>query len=476
MSTSPALIGPILILDDVSEGQARVSALFLSTIDAALPPVNVNGTDFAPSSLAHAQGTTLWRARFALPTDAPSSYSWNGTTYDVASDFTGDLSIAFVSCNGQEHGDMDRPETERDVMWARLGDRHRETPFSLLLHGGDQVYADEVTDAHPLTEGWPTDVPQEVPEADLAEVYQTLFGGFFDRYVHLYRSEAFGWIAARVPSLMQWDDHDICDGWGSQPETATNSTLGETLFAAAKDAALLFQHGCTSDDLPGRFTSKSGAHLGWSIATLGLSILAPDLRSERTRYRVMGPEGWTCLEMMAAQATEGHVFLMSSVPLLGPRLSILEGLMNVAPGLQKYEDDLRDQWQSRAHRTEWQKILRLVDGLAGQDGVDVTALSGEIHLATRATMAHHGEHRFHQLVASGITHTPPPNAWARALGALAIWGEDPLPDHKIAIHPLPGQRRRYSAERNFLMLTQHKGRWSARWDLENTGLTPALPL
>ncbi|MCF6916433.1 hypothetical protein L4M18_29165, partial [Klebsiella pneumoniae] len=52
-----------------------------------------------------------------------------------------------------------------------------------------------------------------------------------------------------------------------------------------------------------------------------------------------------------------RTMLLSSVPLLGPRLSLLETIMVAIPGMMKYEDDLRDQWQSRAHRTEWRRIL-----------------------------------------------------------------------------------------------------------------------
>ena len=96
----------------------------------------------------------------------------------------------------------------------------------------------------------------------------------------------------------------------------------------------------------------------------------------------MGPDGWTMMEAEASRDARGHTLLMSSVPLLGPRLSLLEALMVLIPRMQKYEDDLRDQWQSRAHRDEWRRMLRLVRDLAMRDGHDITAVSGEIHLAT----------------------------------------------------------------------------------------------
>ena len=156
--------------------------------------------------------------------------------------------------------------------------------------------------------------------------------------------------------------------------------------------------------------------------------------------------------------------------------AVLEALMVAIPRMQKYEDDLRDQWQRRAHRDEWRRMLRLVCEMATADGHDVVSLSGEIHLATRAIMQIGEDRVLHQLVASGIAHRPPPRAFARALGALSWLGEDPLPRHPIRIARLPGQPTRYVAERNYLILERAAETWTARWDLEVSGMTPPLPL
>jgi hypothetical protein len=126
-------------------------------------------------------------------------------------------------------------------------------------------------------------------------------------------------------------------------------------LAVARESFLLFQQAATESELPARFSDPAGQHLGWAVHGPNLRILAPDLRSERTRRQIMGPGGWTMIEVEAQREVQGHTLLMSSVPLLGPRLSLLETLMVVIPRMQKYEDDLRDQWQSRAHREEWNR-------------------------------------------------------------------------------------------------------------------------
>ena len=472
----PAIIGPILLLDNLSDGCMHLAALFITDRHVAPPPMTVPTGMAAATCIATFDDAAVWRVRFALPADRASSYLWNGTTYAVASDMTGDLRAAFVSCNGEEVGDLDRDGLERNVMWARMRDDHGRQPLSLLLHGGDQIYADEITKGHRLSAGWPKDLPRNPSAEALADLRHHLRQRLFDRYAQIYTARPFAWLAARVPSLMQWDDHDICDGWGSLPAAVTTSPVGQTLFAVAREAFLIFQHAATDGDLPARFADPDGRHLGWSVAVGGLRILAPDLRSERTRHAIMGAGGWAMMDAAGQQTATGHTLLMSSVPLLGPRLSLLELGMRLVPRMQKYEDDLRDQWQSRAHRDEWCRMLRLVRDMARRDGHDLTALSGEIHLATRAVMDLGGDLHLNQLVASGIAHRAPPAAWARFLGALATLGDAPLPDHPIRIAPLPGHRTRYLAERNYLLLTRAGRAWSAQWSLEKSGLTPPLPL
>lgn len=473
MSAS-APLGPILFLDAVEGAVLHLAALFVSDDETPPPPIFVDEAPIAPDLLTRFDNVVVWRIRFALPADRNGAYRWNDIDFPVASDLTGDLRIAYVSCNGEEHGDLARDPAERNAMWSRLGDDHRKAPFALLLHGGDQVYADEATHGHPLSRGWPDDIPPDPARADLDDLRAHLRAHFARRYLSLYRAPEFAWIAARVPSLMQWDDHDICDGWGSLRARATHSEVGQVLFSVAREAALIFQHAARDEDLPGRFHDPEGSSLSWKIEAPGLRILGPDLRSGRGRREVCDPGTWRMIEE-AAHPVRGHTFVMSSVPLLGPRLSLLEAVMIAVPGMMKYEDDLRDQWQSRAHRASWQRMLRDVRAMAGPQA-SVTALSGEIHLAGRAEMTL-GEGRvLHQLIASGIAHRPPPSLWPRVLGALSMLGDAPLPGHPITVRRLPGMATRYVAERNFLTLARRGRQWQASWHLEHSGPTAGLVL
>ena len=472
MNDSQGTIGPILFLDHADRDHVHLAALFISPKGVRPPPIRVGDAEAPARMLAEYRAMNVHRARFTLP-QGRAEYHWNGCDYPVCADLRGDARLGYVSCNGEETGDMDREGSERNVMWARLRAEHGESPFALLLHGGDQVYADEVTHGHPLTEHWPDDI-EENPSG-LDGLREHLREQFLARYAALYAAPDFAWLAARVPSLMQWDDHDICDGWGSLRDEVTGSVVGRLLFATAREAFLIFQAATVDGALPPRFGDPQGHQLGWVIRAPGLCILAPDLRSERNRHRIMGPGGWAFMRAQVPLEPHERCILMSSVPLLGPRLSLLETLMMIVPRMQKYEDDLRDQWQSHAHRDEWREILELMVEM-GHAGSNVVVVSGEIHLATRATMPLDDGRMLHQLVASGIAHRAPPRAWARFLGLLASLGEAPLAGRPIRIGRIPGQSGRYVAQRNYLTLTRRSGEWLASWRLEESGASPDLPL
>src|SRR3546814_17851397 len=119
----------------------------------------------------------------------------------------------------------------------------------------------------------------------------------------------------------------------------------------------------------------------------GLDVVAPDLRSGRRRNRVMGDSGWQMLRDALAEARSGRVLLLSSVPALGPRLSWVEAVMSVTPLMEKYEDDLRDQWPSHAHRQAWPRFLRLILQKPTHDTTPVAALTGANHTPTTSTLA-----------------------------------------------------------------------------------------
>jgi hypothetical protein len=467
-------VGPILYLRGHEGDRLLLAALVISRDGSAFPLQTAEG-EVQPERIGERAGYHMVRHSFSLPCRGDAWYELEGIRYEVAADVGGDVRIAFVSCNGQECGDLDRPAEVRNAMWRRLAEQHRDRPFNLMIQGGDQIYADEMTRAHPISENWPKTYRETLADVEKEELRVALDRAFLDRYLEQMAQEYPAWLMARVPSVCMWDDHDICDGWGSLRERKLDSALGRLIFEVAREHFLLFQFGVGADEVPQICRDPSGNDLGWSVRLPGLAVIAPDLRSQRRPKRIMAETGWASIRAALGEAGPGKVLVLSTVPALGPRLSILERLMVLTPWMEQYEDDLRDQWQSRWHREEWQDFLRCLIEVHVQEGKSVTVVSGEIHLATRATMATPAGD-LHQLIASGITHPAPPRAYAAALGAFARLGETPLPEHPIRMHALPGKRGIYIAERNFLVLERRDEAWSATWELEASGATPALAI
>lgn len=472
-------IGPVLFARGADDRQYRLSAILI-TPDHLDPPllVPVDGQVATPRRLYSQSGRTVWRYDFSLPARENAGYRLGNAMFPVAADVSGDVRIAFVSCNGQEHADAERPAAERNAMWSRLAREHDAAPFAILLHGGDQLYADEVLQSHSALAHW-----AECARADdavhrfSADMREAAEHHYFQGYLTLYARPEIAYLAARVPSVMMWDDHDILDGWGSLPEKLLDGQIGRGLFGVARRMFMLFQLGASDAVPPPGGDAGQRRTLTQVVRFPRFSVIAPDLRSERRPTRVMGPAGWAAFEQALAEAErDSRILVMSSVPILGPRLSWIEKLLDLLPRVQKYEDDMLDQWQSRSHRLEWQRLLEALQRRAVEGRNTVTVLSGEIHLATRGEVSFTDGTVMHQLVASGISHPPPPRLYARLLGYLAALGEDPLAGRPIRLKALPGRRQIYTAERNYAVVTRRGELWQAEWELELGGRTPGMTL
>lgn len=442
--------------------------------ELALP----GGRAVEPVCLLARHGRRAWRYDFELPADAAASYRLDGAEIPVDTTCSARHRIAYVSCNGQEREDSSRALQERNVMWRRLVAEHDARPFGLILHGGDQLYADEVLEAHPTLSQWSRSTLEDRARYEFTpDVEEAAECFYLERYEELLRQPELAWLSARIPALMIWDDHDIFDGWGSCPEPILDSPVGRGLFSVARRMFLLFQDGAVEEVARACQASSRGPAVRGAVRFPHLTTVIPDLRSERRPTRIMGPASWAAFERsVAAACPRDRILVLSSVPVLGPRLSWIEMLLAAVPGAQNLEDDLRDQWQSRTHRAEWRRFLETLERRTVEGDNGITILSGEIHLATRAEMSFRNGTILHQFVSSGIAHPPPPALYTRALGWLASLGESPLPGQPIRMRPLPGQPRIYTAERNYLVLERDGAQWTAEWELEHSGRTPALRL
>ena len=381
------------------------------------------------------------------------------------------LRIAYTSCNGAE----DEREAEamrggRNALWTRLLERHAAEPFHLLVMGGDQIYGDALWRL-PTIRAWARAPARERLSARPdAAMRAELEAHYLATYARVFGAPELRAALASIPSVMMWDDHDIIDGWGSRPAGWQASPVAQAIFAAARRAFALVQAGVDPEAplRPRDGHRPDGAHgFSWAGECGCARLVVPDLRSHRTRARVMAPDGAAMLGEAARGHGLAHTIVVSSVPLVNADLSAIErGVRPLWRLADLYQDDLRDQWMSHAHRDEWAGVVgELIDASAE---ARVSVLSGEIHLgahgfATRIdgprprsdglrTRSDGLRTRIEQFIASGIAHPPPPRALARAFEMFAGWTRARA-GIAIDMRPLAPDGRRFVAERNWLEMT-----------------------
>jgi hypothetical protein len=468
-------LGPVLYFRGAGERAWQLSALV--GVGAKEQPEALESADdrARPQRLAERCGCSLWRYDFALPlasTAAERVYRIGEQSWRVhlpAED--GALRIAYTACNGSELGDAWHDGAVRNERWLDLGATHERKPFHLLVQGGDQLYADPIWREVEGLRVWRRQPSWRRRKAVFPPALAAAVGdAYFEHYCRQWRQAQLAPILASVPSLMMWDDHDIFDGWGSWAQSWQECPTFQGIWAAAREHFALFQLAARADELPAGFSDRNGGQFGWSHRIGSIGILAPDLRSERSRQQVIGPAGRHAFAAaLESMADCRQVLLVSTMPLVNPDLRFLELAFELIPGHQTWQDDLVDQWPSRRHWDEWRDLLRQLVTFSARTGARLTAVSGEIHLGAFGVVES-GATRLHQLTSSGVVHPAPP-AWGVALMERAAARTiRPAPDLSARLLPLPGLGRRLLRARNWLELELEGDALAATWHGE--GLAP----
>lgn len=470
---TPLLSGPILYFRGLWKQHCQLAALVVTDSDSAPSDLTVDGTHYAPESLVNRLGKTVWRYTFSVPTQDE-----NGIVYAIGEQRwriyppSGErLRIAYTSCNGFEHNNqLDEVDPWRNERWRHLAAVHAKSPFQLLVQGGDQLYADDVWREVPELVTWRTLNQRVQATTELSpQAEQAIENFYFNSYCQLWAQPALAPVVASIPSLMMWDDHDIFDGWGSHSDALQNCSVFRSVWAAAREQFALFQLAALPERLPKGFGDSDGSHFGWAYQINDVGIIAPDLRSERTRHRVMGEVGWRWFETALDQLSAcQQVFLVSSVPVVNLDLSLLERLVApLPPGRHFYQDDFRDQWRSYQHREEWQRLVTRLLNFSQRTQTRVTILSGEIHLGALGVVEC-AKTQIFQLTASGIVHHPPPQLLAYLFDFFSRGNSVLSQEISLRMLPMPGLGRRYLAARNWLSLDHTGNSLQAHWHVEGS--------
>lgn len=409
---------------------------------------------------------------------------------------------------------------DKEQLWheGRTQDKGLQR-FHLMLMGGDQLYFDSIWEDLPKLKQWVgmsrdkqlTFVVSATLEKEIEDYY---FGLYARRWLPASRKPWGTLIAngdaadamARIPTIMMWDDHDIFDGWGSYSEAMQSSPVFQTLFKHARRAFWVFQMQHILGDLPALENqdlpnlSRKDPHFrpiswqghqekdplalplmdgqpGFMFAhQVGpVAIVAADLRTERSRTQVMGMDTWDKLQTWLTslpghgQVNAGvqcqHLLFLSSVPVVHPKLSLAEGLMDTFGQdhvLDSSADDLKDHWSNDTHEGERKRLLETLAKTAQDKLLRVSIVSGDVHVAAwgtayrkdippTATWAH-----IHQFTSSAVVH-PSLMGVAERLFLYLLNSTASKPQvidvqHVVEMMLFPGHNRYVMPARNWLAL------------------------
>ncbi len=318
-------------------------------------------------------------------------------------------------------GHEDDPDPGDEVRWP-----------DLLLFLGDQVYADETTEAMQEFISSRRDIEQP-PGTELKD---------YEEYAHLYRlawSEPVNrWLLSTLPSAMIFDDHDIRDDWNTSRAwkdamEATSWWRGRIVAGLA--SYWVYQHlgnltsaGRAADDLWGTITGHEGPEeydasrllddfayhadqeptcYRWSYArsygdqarlvvidSRAARVLEPDRRSILDDQELAWLDEQLCGDV-------DHLLVGTSLPfLLAPGLHYVEAFGEAlagggwGPRLSRVGERLR-RTVDLEHWAAFQKgfqevagmVLEVARGQRGRAPATVTFLSGDVHHSYVSTAA-----------------------------------------------------------------------------------------
>lgn len=485
------LMGPVLSFRgyDAQSNRWKLSALIVTENG---PPKNLFFT--GDVHIPPASPQLLWqldkRAAYCFTFEAPLEDTPTTLTYSPTDNQYFDIHLpprnqsprmTYASCNGFSSQKVMKGVDVKNQMWLEMAARHDDqSPYHLMLLGGDQVYADSIWEVVSSIKTWNALPNAKADKAPFTKTMNSQVEKFyFDLYTERWAQPEVARMMASIPSISMWDDHDIFDGWGSYPSKRQNCAVFQGIGAIAKHAFCVFQQHLAPE------TAKPAPYLapdhGFSIGHIvgRTAILCLDMRSERTQRQILSPEHWNKLYGWLSGLTDiDHLFVMSSIPVVYPDFNVLETLLGAVPGQQELEDDLQDHWSSRSHKGERNRMVHRLFKIQ-EKGIRVTILSGDVHVAAFGMLEnnraeYYGPTRvINQLISSAIVHPAPGKMVLFALTHLLDTEKEIDPGILSRMGVFPGTDIKFVGARNFLSLepdesTAHPRYW-AHWIAEKEG-------
>lgn len=491
--TNELILGPLLGL----EGECSYTVCFVTSNTIKNAQVRANGQVYKAQVIANLHSGQFWRTEIDLHlADNGQSIGYTIETDDQSASNKERATewnfyqpgrhenprFAYLSCNGFSDLKLMNATAKPNAMWEELLQLHANKPFSLILMGGDQVYADSIWTVLPSLREWNSlPLEEKIKRKASKTMLEQLDRFYSELYCERWAKGPFAAALASIPQVMMWDDHDIIDGWGSFPAELQECAVFQAIYRAAEKHFNVFQLRGIEHNKSRINQSSPAIHYSLGLRFRGNTILAMDHRSERTIERVMGPQQWTEINSFLDTVQDGDLLLLSAVPVIYRDFSFVEGTFDATPWDEELSDDLKDHWRAREHQGERARlIMRLLNNARSRQGRTVI-LSGDVHIGCLGVVTDRSQTQvisIHQVVSSGIVHPAPTNIQWMGILATTNDRKEQLDEngHVCAEMLKPFGAGTYFRTRNFATLEKgnDKKLW-VNWICEN-GEKPVYPL
>jgi hypothetical protein len=493
MTTHQITLGPLLGI----EGESIYTVCFVCPSLISKATVKVQGKTVQAKLISTIYSGNFWRASFELPVPTQGGHiayevELNGKTalnknkksswafYQPGA--AENAKLAYASCNGFSDLKLMNTTEIPYAMWEKLLCMHKEHPFSVLLMGGDQVYADSAWTVIPTLKDWNAlTIEEKVKRKATKPMIEQLDRFYSELYCDRWQQPLVAEALACIPTVMMWDDHDIFDGWGSFPKKLQECDVFSAIYDAAAKHFDLFQLRSIVHNQSSISSLKPASHYSLGFKFREHTILALDNRSERSIEQVMSKTQWADLNSFLDTVSKDDLLLLTAVPVVYRDFSFVEKAFDATPWEEELSDDLKDHWRSREHQGERARlIMRLLANTRSRKGRTII-LSGDVHVGSLGIIKDTTETvpvNLHQVVSSGIVHPAPTNIeWMGILATTNDRSEKLDENGHICIDMLKAfGAGTYFRTRNFVTLEKgtDKKLW-VNWICEN-GEKPNYPL
>lgn len=500
--SSTLKVGPLLGV----ESDADYTFCFLTEKSVATATVTVDGDVVGATLIRTTPKGKFWRAQKSIPAAAKGKYinytinlndskatdkqAHERWTFYVPGKQEKPL-FAYTSCNGFSSADILTKTEHPYALWEDMQRRHydeHEPPFSLLMMGGDQLYADEIWSAVPELQKWSVLDKSEKTERIFNVTMRDQVDRFYEKlYCQRWDNPAMSLMMASIPTVMMWDDHDIFDGWGSYPKEMQQCPIYQGIYEIARQYFELFQIRSRQNQ---SLLDNQANHYAFGFQFRDYHILALDNRAERTIEQVMSGNQWQVVnDYLDKKANNGDLLVMSAVPVVYRDFSFTEASFDTTPWEEELTDDLKDHWRSKEHQGERARlIMRLLQNAEKRFNKNshhqkTVILSGDVHLGCLGVVNDSRKHdrplKIHQVVSSGILHPSPSRiAWLDIMAVTNDRDEFLNEDETIKISMLkPFGSDQYIRVRNYLTIQEGTDNklW-VNWRCDQSKQKPSYPL